>query len=125
MHKSFLSVVTKMVDLVKLEIFIPPETLPQLQEALASTGAGRIGSYDHCLSYSQVVGVWRPLEGANPTSGLIGQVHQANEFKVEVNCSTDLLPQVLQSIRQIHPYEEPVINIIPLLSFASKEETDP
>jgi hypothetical protein len=114
-----------MVEMVKLEIFIPPETLPRLQEALASAGAGRIGNYDHCLSYSQVVGIWRPLEGANPTSGLIGQVNQANEFKVEVNCSTDLLPQVLHAIRQIHPYEEPVINIISLISFESKEETDP
>jgi len=113
-----------MNEMVKLEIFTPPEALSALQEALASIGAGQIGNYDHCLSFSRVQGTWRPLEGAEPYSGKIGQIHQAEELKLEVNCPVVLVQQALKAIRQAHPYEEPVINVIPLLFFNSKEEAE-
>ena len=113
-----------MSEMVKLEIFAPPEALSALQAALALAGAGQIGNYDHCLSFSRVMGIWRPLEGADPYTGQIGQIHQAEEFKLEVNCPVELVPQALQAIRGAHPYEEPVINVIPLLAFNSKEEPE-
>lgn len=101
-------------DEYKLEIFIPDEFLPQLQEALARAGAGRIGNYDHCLSAMPVSGFWRPLEGANPYQGTIGRIETGHELKVEVNCARELVREVIRAVREVHPYEEPVINIIPL-----------
>jgi hypothetical protein len=98
----------------KLEIFIPETHLPALQDALAEAGAGQIGKYDHCLSYSFVTGCWRPLEGAEPYSGQSGQLSREPELKVEVRCRTERLPETLAAIRAAHPYEEPVINVIPL-----------
>ncbi len=100
---------------VKLEIFIPDDYVPALREALAAAGAGIIGNYDHCCSVSPVRGYWRPLEGADPYDGTVGQVSEGRESKVEVNCPRDSVPQVIQAIRAVHPYEEPLINILPLL----------
>ncbi len=102
---------------VKLEIFIPVENVDGLRRALADAGAGIFGNYDHCCSVTPVRGYWRPLEGANPYDGTVGEVSEGHEGKVEVNCPRAILPQVMRAIRQVHPYEEPLINIIPLLDY--------
>lgn len=99
---------------VKLEIFIPEKYVVILREALASAGAGIIGDYDHCASVTEVRGYWRPLEGAEPYAGIVGKISEARECKVEVNCPREAVPEVIRAIRKIHPYEEPLINIIPL-----------
>jgi hypothetical protein len=101
----------------KLEIFIPSTHVDALREALAEAGAGRIGDYDHCCSVMDVHGYWRPLDGAKPYQGEVGQVEMGKECKVEVNCPRELVQDVLKAIRRVHPYEEPVINIIPLANF--------
>ena len=75
----------------KLEIFIPETHLPVLQKTLQEVDAGHIGNYDSCMSSSEVIGYWRPLEGCNPYIGNEG------------------------AIKKVHPYEEPVINAIPIL----------
>ena len=100
----------------KLEIFIPKSHLKQLQVALQRVDAGHIGNYDSCLSYSDVIGVWRPIDNAKPYIGELNQICKAPEIKVEVMILSDNLETTLSAIKEIHPYEEPVINIIPLLN---------
>ena len=104
------------LDKVKLEIFIPKSHFSSLQDSLRSVNAGAIGNYDSVLSYSIVKGTWRPLPGANPYDGDIGVLCSGEEYKVEVCCRSENLTQTIAAIKAIHPYEEPVINIIPLLS---------
>ncbi|MDR3766264.1 MAG: cytochrome C biogenesis protein, partial [Butyricicoccus sp.] len=36
------------------------------------------------------------------------------ELKVEVTCRRERLAQTLEAVKAVHPYEEPVINVIPL-----------
>ena len=98
----------------KLEIFIPKTHFAHLQTALRSVDAGHIGNYDSCLSYSEVIGTWRPLDGANPYSGKQNEISQEPELKVEVRILSDNLEKTITAIKAIHPYETPVINIIPL-----------
>ena len=101
--------------MVKLEIFIPITHMEPLREALRSCGAGVFGNYDSALSYSLVKGCWRPLPGADPYDGEIGVLCEADEYKVETCCPFDNVEQVVYAIKAIHPYEEPVINVIPLI----------
>jgi hypothetical protein len=98
----------------KLEIFLPESHLPQLQKALQEVDAGHIGRYDCCLSYSPVTGCWRPLEGTRPYLGSVGEICTAPEVKVEVTCRTADLDRTIAAVKAVHPYEEPVINTIPL-----------
>jgi|GEM_PF-334840 len=102
--------------MVKLEIFIPTTHLEPLREALQSAGAGAFGNYDSTLSYSPVKGCWRPLAGANPYDGEIGKLCEEDEYKVEVNCPNEILQKVVDTIKAVHPYEEPVINVIPIMA---------
>ena len=100
----------------KLEIFIPKTHLEQLQKVLQAVDAGHIGNYDSCLSYSEVVGTWRPLDGAQPYSGQQNQISKEKELKVEVRILFENLNKTIEAVRSIHPYETPVINVIELLN---------
>lgn len=105
---------TYLMKWLKLEIFIPESHLSVLQKTLAAADAGHIGNYDHCLSYSRVRSTWRPLQGAKPYNGEVGAVSEEEEIKVEVNVLKGNLDNALRAIKSVHPYEEPVINVIPL-----------
>lgn len=98
----------------KLEIFIPETHLAALQEALREADVGHIGRYDCCLSYSRVTGCWRPLEGTSPYLGRAGEISAEPELKVEAVCRTGQVDAALAAVRRVHPYEEPVIHVIPL-----------
>ena len=98
----------------KLEIFILETHLEPLRQALLAVDAGHIGKYDGCLSYSRVTGCWRPLEGTTPYIGEEGEFCSEPELKVEVTCRTERVEETLTAVKAVHPYEEPVINVIPL-----------
>ncbi len=100
----------------KLEIFIPETHLKKLQSSLQQVGAGQIGNYDSCLSYHKVIGTFRPLENAKPYIGKKFEISAEEEMKVEVRVDTENLKQTIEAVKKVHPYEEPVINIIPLLN---------
>ena len=103
------------MDYCKLEIFIPESHLAVLQDTLCACDAGHIGKYDACLSYSRVIGMWRPLENTHPYSGEQGVISQEPELKVEVTCRLDDVDRIIAAVKAVHPYEEPVINAIPLI----------
>lgn len=103
------------VDYVKLEIFLPRTHLEVLAKTLYQADAGHIGRYDCCLSYSPVRSTWRPLSGTNPYLGEENVISEEEEFKVEVTIRYEKLQDTIQAIKEVHPYEEPVINVIPLL----------
>ena len=99
---------------VKLEIFVPEDYAFKIRDELAMIGVGRIGDYDHCVAMVPVRGFFRPLPGANPFDGEIGEIKEALEYKVEVNCRRELVNEAIKVIRRVHPYEEPLVNVIPL-----------
>lgn len=99
---------------VKLEIFVPQEYALQIRDELAKIGVGVIGDYDHCVALSPVKGYFRPLDGATPFDGEVGKISEVAEYKVEVSCKRELVENALKVIRETHPYEEALINIIPL-----------
>ena len=102
-------------EFVNLEIFIPEAYFPQLQKALQRIDAGHIGNYDSCLSYSPVMGTWRPLGGSKPYSGREGELSCEPELKIEVTVRAEKLHETIAAVKAVHPYEEPVINAVPLI----------
>ena len=98
----------------KLEIFIPETHFEDLKKALQGVDAGHIGNYDCCLSYSRVIGTWRPLAGTDPFIGEEGIISEEEELKVEVTVNGNRLDETIAAIKEVHPYEEPVINVIEL-----------
>lgn len=102
--------------MVKIECFIPEEYVVQLRYALNGIGVLTVdGNYDYCMAVSKVRGSWRALEGTNPYMGKIGEICEAEEAKIEFTCKKELYKVAVETIRQLHPYEKPVINVIPLI----------
>lgn len=99
---------------VKLEIFVPEEYALEIRDELAKVGVGRLGDYDHCVAMVPVRGFFRPLPGSKPFEGEEGKISEVAEYKVEVNCKRELVDEAIRAIRRVHPYEEPLVNIIPL-----------
>lgn len=100
---------------IKVETFIPQEYFKELLEALNSISALTIENYDSCVSTSIVMGHWRPLEGANPFQGTVGELCREEEMKVEFKSKYNLMDKIIEKIKEVHPYEVPVINVFPLL----------
>jgi hypothetical protein len=115
----------KELDFYKIEIFTPLGAVDKILAAIAKAGAGRIDRYDHNASTMNVTGYWRPLQGAKPYLGKEGEISSEPEIKIEVNCKHEHIQEVLQAIYENHPYEQPVINILPLVNelFIDPDET--
>jgi len=102
--------------LVKIVVFVPLSHGDVLRKAMAEAGAGHIGNYDFCSFSSLGQGRFRPLEGTNPFIGQQGTVEVVEEERLETICPESKIQRVLEAVRKAHPYEEPAIDIYPLLN---------
>ena len=101
---------------VKFEIYLPYNHVDKLMESINKTGALTIGNYDNCISITEVTGYFRPLKGSTPYLGKENSLSIEKEAKMEFQCHKDLALEVINVIKNIHPYEEPVYNIIPIIN---------
>jgi dinuclear metal center YbgI/SA1388 family protein len=103
----------------KLVVFAQGENLMHVAEAAFAAGAGRIGNYSECAFFSHGIGSFRGGEGAHPAVGRSGRHEAAEEIRLEVVCPRAKLAAVLGAIRGVHSYEEPAIDVYPLLSLSA------
>ncbi|AGA66276.1 cytochrome C biogenesis protein [Brachyspira pilosicoli] len=101
---------------VKIEVYIPEEYRDKLREALNDIGVLGVGNYDNVMSVTKVTGYWRPLKNANPFDGEVNKLSKASEDKIEFATDINNVENAVKVIKEVHPYEEPVINIIPLIN---------
>ncbi|MGS2742941.1 NGG1p interacting factor NIF3 [Halomonas sp. LS-001] len=90
----------------KLAFFVPVENAESVKEAVFATGAGRIGNYEACCFQTQGTGQFRPLAGAAPHLGQVGQLERVEELKIELVCQDALIKAAISALKTAHPYEE-------------------
>lgn len=100
---------------VKVEIFIPAENTDDLIAALNEAELLKTGNYDYCYSTMPVKGHFRPLDGANPFIGEVGEIAEVYELKVEFRIKAVDRKIAEMVILEKHPYETPVVNFIGLV----------
>lgn len=100
----------------KLTFYVPVTHVEIVKSALFAAGAGRIGDYDCCAWQVLGVGQFRPLTGATPFLGQIGEVEQVAEYKVEMVCAQTVLTAVMSALKASHPYEQPAYDVVKLLA---------
>lgn len=101
---------------VKIIVFIPEEKVSELRDAVCNAGAGVLGKYSYCTSSAKVSGTYIPNDNATPYIGTHNTLEFVEEIKLEFICDVKKVKNVLKIIREIHPYEEPAIDIVPLLN---------
>lgn len=103
---------------VKIVVFAPVSHADDVRKALAEAGAGHIGNYDSCSFSSRGIGRFRGLEGTKPFIGESGKLEEVEEERIETICPSEKMEAVLTAVKRSHPYEEPAIDIYPLLNQA-------
>ena len=98
----------------KLVVFVPPEALDAVREAVFAAGAGHIGEYERCSWYTEGTGTFLAGERADPTIGERGREERVPELRLETVYPADRESDVVEALRTAHPYEEPAFDLYPL-----------
>jgi hypothetical protein len=94
----------------------PQDAVEAVLDAIASAGGGVIGAYTHCAFTNPGIGRFKPAAEANPHVGTKGEINAVDEVRIETFCERGRAKAVVAAIHAAHPYEEPVIYLVPLLS---------
>lgn len=86
-----------------------------MRSALFDAGAGRIGGYEHCSWYTAGTGTFLAGEGTEPTIGERGREQRVSELRLETVFPEERREEVIEALREAHPYEEPAFDVYPLL----------
>ena len=100
---------------IKIVVFVPVEATKRVMDAMADTGAGMMGKYSNCFSTTRVTSRWKPEEGSSPHIGVLGRVSEVEEDRIETICRRDMVKDVINAIKQSHPYEEVSIDLFELM----------
>ena len=103
------------INKVKIIVTIPPEDLEKVRAAMCDAGAGIIGNYTYCSTSVKSIGTFIPNNDANPYIGTKNKLEYVEEEKLEIICDIHHVKEVIKELRKAHPYEEPAIDIVPLL----------
>ncbi|MGM1051603.1 MAG: NGG1p interacting factor NIF3 [Pseudomonadota bacterium] len=104
----------------KLAFFVPLADAEAVKEAVFATGAGRIGDYEACCFETRGTGQFRPLAGADPHIGRVGDLERVEELKVELVCDDSLIADAVATLRTAHPYEEPAYDVWKLVDLSTR-----
>ncbi len=99
----------------KLVVFVPPESLDAVRDALFAAGAGRIGGYERCSWYAEGTGTFVAGEGTEPMIGERGREERVPELRLETVYPAEREDEVVRALRAAHPYEEPAFDLYALL----------
>jgi len=102
------------VEQLKLVVFVPETHMHILRDAIAQAGGGVIGNYTHCSYSSPGKGTFMPGAGAQPFLGNVGEVNEERERRFETLVPAARIDRVLRAMRDVHPYEEPAYDLVPL-----------
>ena len=98
----------------KLTVYVPADAAAPVRAAIAEAGAGRIGDYDFASFSSPGEGRFRPLDGAEPAIGTIGEIETVDEVRVEVVMDRARRGSVVAAMLAAHPYETPAYDVVEL-----------
>ncbi len=103
----------------KFFVFAPREekVIRLIIDAASDAGAGTIGKYKKCAFITEGFGTWLADKDANPTLGEVGKVEKIEEVKIEMECPDEVMQNVVDAIKKVHPYEEVVIDVFKMERF--------
>lgn len=102
------------VDECKLVVFVPPDQVERVADAMFAAGAGHIGDYSRCSYRLSGQGTFFGDDTTSPTIGQRGRMEYVDEIRLESVVPSTALPSVLAAMIKAHSYEEPAFDIYPL-----------
>lgn len=103
----------------KISVTIPEEYADRMMDSVNNVMGQVYPGYDRTFSIAKTKGTWRTLEGADPFNGEVGEITTAEELRIDFAVNENDLKNVINAIASIHPYEEPAIDVIPMIPWKS------
>lgn len=97
----------------KVAVFVPPDHVEAVTNAMTKAGAGIIGNYEACSFQTRGTGAFRPLDGAQPFSGEVGKLQHEDEVRVEMVTPAWRSTAVISAMIEAHPYDEVAYDVYP------------
>ncbi|MCL2032158.1 MAG: hypothetical protein FWG96_02670 [Methanomassiliicoccaceae archaeon] len=107
----------------KISVAIPAGYKDELMDAVNDSMQQMYPGYDRAFSVTKTEGTWRSLEGSDPFIGRTGEISVEEELRIDFAIKAEDLRKVVLAIRKVHPYEEPAIDILPMVVW--KDVIDP
>ncbi|MCU4562810.1 NGG1p interacting factor NIF3 [Acinetobacter sp. WU_MDCI_Abxc222] len=101
--------------MLKLIYYVPESHLESTKQAIFSAGAGGIGNYEHCAWQVKGTGQFKPVKGADPYIGELGELEQVDEWRVETIVIEENAKAVAKALKASHLYEEPAFEFIQII----------
>ncbi|GEE03422.1 GTP cyclohydrolase 1 type 2 [Gordonia spumicola] len=95
----------------KWVVMVPEGNVDQVSEAMFAAGAGAVGDYRDCRWGVVGTGQFRPVDGASPAIGGVGELTHVDEERLETVAPRRARSAVLAALRAAHPYEEPAFDV--------------
>ncbi|MDR1690637.1 MAG: hypothetical protein LBR42_02180 [Candidatus Methanoplasma sp.] len=99
----------------KISVTVPADYKDRLMDAVNDSMQQLYPGYDRVFSVAKTEGTWRPLGGSNPFIGKAGEISVEEELRIDFAIKAEDLASVVRAIRDVHPYEEPAIDILPMV----------
>ena len=100
--------------LKKLVTYIPVDHFEAVRDALYMVGCGHIGNYDCCGFGIPGFGNFRPLSGASPFLGKVGELEEVEEVRLETLVVSGMEEVAIRTLKSEHPYEEVAYDLYPV-----------
>ena len=100
----------------KIVVFLPTDDVSPVTNAAFDAGAGIIGGYNECAFLGKGIGQFCGGADTKPTVGVPNENTAVEEVRLEMVAPRDKLPTIAAAIRNAHSYEEPAIDIYPLIA---------
>lgn len=99
-------------SIYRITAFVPADSVPALRRALEASGMLSYGNYSNVL-WQSAPGEesFMPQAGTTPTIGVAGEAtsHPSTQVVFSIPVEDRVLEQVMEAIRSVHPWEEPVV----------------
>lgn len=101
----------------KLAFYVPKDYCESVKNALFEKGAGSYKNYKNCSWETAGTGQFMPIENSSPFIGNKNKLEILQETKVEMIVKDEVIKNVVKTLKQYHPYEEPAYSVIKLEDF--------
>lgn len=106
-------------EIYGISVNVPESHLQILMDAIDSVMDPVYPGYRRCFYYHPVKGTWKTMEGADPYNGKVGEITVAEEMHLKFVCRKEDLRKIMKIIDEVHPYEEPAVDVVPQLGWRS------
>ncbi|MBP2473890.1 dinuclear metal center YbgI/SA1388 family protein [Crossiella equi] len=94
-----------------LGVVVPQPHVDSVLAALFAAGAAAGGDYREAAFLVEGTAQFRPVGGADPATGRLGELHRGTETRVETVLPRARRAAVLAALRAAHPYQAPAYDL--------------